>query len=63
MRESKSTVDFEIRTDSLATRIGQASSLTEGAVREDLVYLCEMAYHLNGSVRGRWPSPSRICSD
>ncbi len=52
MRESQSTVDFEIRTDSLATRIGQASSLTEGAVREDLLYLCEMAYHLNGSVRG-----------
>ncbi|MGG1630003.1 hypothetical protein [Rossellomorea sp. NRS-1567] len=54
MRESVSTVDFEIRTDSLSTKIGLASSLTEHLpkVHDDLLYLAEMAYHLNGSVRG-----------
>ena len=30
MRESASTVDFEIRTDSLTTRIGQAAFLNKG---------------------------------
>ncbi|MBU5213926.1 hypothetical protein [Heyndrickxia oleronia] len=55
MRESASTVDFEIRTDSLTTRIGQAASLTKDIpiVYEDLMYLLPMAYHLNGSVRGK----------
>lgn len=55
MRESVSTVDFEIRTDSLTTRIGEAISLTEDvpAVYEDLRILQPMAYHLNGSVRGK----------
>lgn len=42
MRESASTVDFEIRTDSLTTRI-----------IDDLRYLQPMVYHLNGSVRGK----------
>ncbi|MFD1707647.1 hypothetical protein ACFSCZ_13025 [Siminovitchia sediminis] len=55
MRESASTVDFEIRTDSLTTRIGLAASLTEDIeeVHEDLMYLLPMVYHLNGSVRGK----------
>lgn len=55
MRESASTVDFEIRTDSLATRIGLAASLTKdiAVVHKDLNYLIGMAYHLNGSARGR----------
>lgn len=55
MRESVSTVDFEIRTDSLTTRIGEAISLTEDvpAVYEDLRILQPIAYHLNGSVRGK----------
>lgn len=55
MRESASTVDFEIRTDSLTTRIGQAASLTKDIpiVYEDLMHLLPMAYHLNGSVRGK----------
>ncbi|RWR15271.1 hypothetical protein [Siminovitchia fortis] len=54
MRESASTVDFEIRTDSLTTRIGLAASLTKDipVVHEDLMYLLPMVYHLNGSVRG-----------
>ncbi|MFE5431155.1 hypothetical protein [Peribacillus simplex] len=55
MRESVSTVDFEIRTDSLTTQIGLAASLTEDVpdVYRDLMELLPMAYHLNGSVRGK----------
>lgn len=55
MRESISTVDFEIRTDSLTTRIGLAASLTKdiSVIYNDLLYLCDMGYNLNGSVRGR----------
>ena len=55
MRESAATVDFEIRTDSLTTRIGEALSLTRDveAIQRDLQILQPMAYHLNGSVRGK----------
>lgn len=55
MRESVSTVDFEIRTDSLTTRMGEALSLTMDVktVQRDLQILQPMAYHLNGSVRGK----------
>ncbi|KAB2332457.1 hypothetical protein [Bacillus mesophilum] len=55
MREAASTVDYEIRTDSLTTRIGEAASLTEDIpkVHQDLMGLLPMAYHLNGSVRGK----------
>ncbi len=57
MRESASTVDFEIRTDSLTTRIGQAASVVQKhqqlhILYEDLMELIPMTYHLNGSVRG-----------
>lgn len=54
MRETASTVDFEIRTDSLAVRIGEASSWTGEfpQLKQHLIKLTEMAYHLNGSVRG-----------
>jgi len=55
MREAASTVDYEIRTDSLATRIGEAASLTKKipVVQKDLMELLPMAYHLNGSARGK----------
>ncbi|MFC4714313.1 hypothetical protein [Planococcus dechangensis] len=54
MRENAPTVDFEIRTDSLTTRIGEAISVTDiPEVMEDLCYLQPMVYHLNGSVRGK----------
>lgn len=55
MRESQTTVDFEIRTDSLTTQIGLAASLTKEIpdVYSDLIELLPMAYHLNGSVRGK----------
>ncbi|KQL55665.1 hypothetical protein AN965_17540 [Alkalicoccobacillus plakortidis] len=54
MREEGSVVDFEIRTDSLAVRIGQAAGLVDSYPREKalLLQLTEYAYHLNGSVRG-----------
>lgn len=53
MREEASTVDFEIQTDSLAVRIGQAANLVKLVeVKAELLELTEMAYHLNGSVRG-----------
>lgn len=54
MREKGSLVDFEIRTDSLAVRIGQAAGLVDSYpnVKELLLQLTEYAYHLNGSVRG-----------
>ncbi|AIY05493.1 hypothetical protein Plano_1528 [Planococcus sp. PAMC 21323] len=55
MREAASTVDFEIRTDSLTTRIGEALSLTKDitVVQRDLQILQPKVYHLNGSVRGK----------
>ncbi|MDN3426584.1 hypothetical protein QL992_14625 [Microbacterium sp. APC 3898] len=55
MRESAATVDFEIRTDSLTTRIGEALSLVKEveAVQRDLQILQPKVYHLNGSVRGK----------
>ncbi len=52
MRESASTVDFEIRTDSLTTRIGEAIAVNDvPQIIDDLRYLQPMVYHLNGSVR------------
>ncbi|MGE7604653.1 hypothetical protein ACQKL5_19615 [Peribacillus sp. NPDC097675] len=55
MRETASTVDYEIRTDSLTTQMGLAASLTKEIpeVYSDLMELLPMAYHLNGSVRGK----------
>lgn len=55
MREAQATVDFEIESDALAVRIGQAASLvvTLEELRNDLLELVEMVYHLNGSVRGK----------
>lgn len=55
MRESASTVDFEIRTDSLTTQMGLAASFTKEIpeVYSDLMELLPMAYHLNGSARGK----------
>ncbi|MFJ7733887.1 hypothetical protein ACIQXF_18670 [Lysinibacillus sp. NPDC097231] len=57
MREKASTVDFEIRTDSLTTHIGVALAAvkkeTVEVVADDLVAILPMAYHVNGSVRGK----------
>lgn len=57
MREASCLVDFEIRTDSLTTSIGTVFPTLVGdnvqIVREDLEKLHPMAYHVNGSVRGK----------
>lgn len=54
MREKISLVDYEIRTDSLTTRIGWALAAVENeTVRTDLQVILPMAYHVNGSVRGK----------
>lgn len=58
MREKGSLVDFEIRTDSLTTRIGAVFPALRGdedcrVVYEDLQVIQPNAYHINGSVRGR----------
>lgn len=57
MREKSCLVDYEIRTDSLTTRIGEAlASLRIEKQCEEIAILERLqplAYHLNGSVRGR----------
>ena len=54
MREKTSLVDFEIRTDSLTTRIGSAMAVVKNnIVLTDLQIILPMAYHVNGSVRGK----------
>lgn len=55
LRESGTTVDFEVRTDSLASHIGLAASFVTQleSVHQDLIYLGHMAYNLNGSIRGK----------
>lgn len=58
MREKISLVDFEIRTDSLTTRIGAVlpTLLDDNKAKivlEDLRIIHPMAYHVNGSVRGK----------
>jgi len=58
MREKSCLVDYEIRTDSLTTRIGTAITAVHGVekfnvVLEDLQVIQPNAYHVNGSVRGK----------
>ena len=58
MREQSSCVDYEIRTDSLTTRIGSViSTLVEDELGQtvlgDLRIIQPLAYHANGSVRGK----------
>lgn len=58
MREKSCFVDYEIRTDSLTTRIGAVMpTLVDDVhgqlVLEDLKVIQPLAYHANGSVRGK----------
>ncbi len=58
MRERQSLVDYEIRTDSLTTRVGAVLPDLQGdgackMVYEDLKVIQPLCYHLNGSVRGK----------
>lgn len=58
MREASCLVDYEIRTDSLTTQIGQAIAIVEKEQgTEEIVSILQtiqpLCYHANGSVRGR----------
>lgn len=57
MREKVATVDFEIRTDCLTTHVGVALAAVKKeaveVVKGDLLEILPMAYHVNGSVRGK----------
>ncbi|AWE06837.1 hypothetical protein DCE79_05245 [Lysinibacillus sp. 2017] len=58
MREKSSLVDYEIRTDSLTSRIGAVlpailDDELATVVLEDLRVIHPLAYHVNGSVRGK----------
>lgn len=58
MREASCLVDYEIRTDSLTTQIGQAITIVEKEIADtEIVTILKeiqpLAYHANGSVRGR----------
>lgn len=57
MREKSCLVDYEIRTDSLTTRVGVALALIREDKRykeifDDLSVIQPLCYHANGSVRG-----------
>jgi len=51
--ESSKKVEFEILTDKLSSQLGYCASLAEGNFRNELIYVCELVYHLNGSIRGK----------
>lgn len=58
MREKSCLVDYEIRTDSLTTRIGDCISIVKkeqklAEIKGILEQIQPLAYHANGSVRGR----------
>ena len=58
MREKSCLVDYEIRTDSMTTQIGHAIAVLEkeegaGEIVHILRQIQPLAYHVNGSVRGR----------
>ena len=56
MREKSCLVDYEIRTDSLTTRIGAVFPLLtekEQVIIDDLRTIQPLCYHVNGSVRGK----------
>ena len=54
--EQSPLCDFEVLTDELAARLGGISQHLEPAlsdIRADVAELVELAFHLNGSIRGR----------
>lgn len=58
MREKSCLVDYEIRTDSLTTKIGLVFPYLREDERydeilQDLLIIQPLAYHANGSVRGK----------
>lgn len=57
MAEEGMFCDYEILTDGLSSQLGlchaHAGEVKDGRLGEDLLWLVEMALHLNGSVRGK----------
>lgn len=51
--EESKKVEFEILTDKLSSQLGLCASYAEGDFKDELLYICELVYHLNGSVRGK----------
>ena len=51
--EESKKVEFEILTDKLSSQLGFAASFAEGNFKNELLYVCELVYHLNGSIRGK----------
>ena len=51
--EESKKVEFEILTDKLSSQLGFAASLAKGNFKNELLYVCELVYHLNGSIRGK----------
>ena len=58
MPEESMFCDFEVLTDGLSSYLGLGYSIAKeknypAALQEDLLWLCEMALHVNGSLRGK----------
>ena len=51
--EESKKVEFEILTDKLASQLGVCASFAEGNFKNELIFICELVYHLNGSIRGK----------
>lgn len=51
--EESKKVEFEILTDKLSSQLGVCASLSNGNLKNELLYVTELVYHLNGSIRGR----------
>lgn len=51
--EESKKVEFEISTDKLASQLGFCASLAKGNFKNELIFITELVYHLNGSIRGK----------
>ena len=51
--EESKKVEFEILTDKLASQLGFCASLAKGNFKNELIFITELVYHLNGSIRGK----------
>ena len=51
--EESQLVEFEILTDKLSSQLGFCASLAKGNFKNELLYVTELVYHLNGSIRGK----------
>lgn len=53
LREKSNQCDYEIMTDRLASFLGLAMHFVKHIDQEELLFLCEIIYHANGSIRGK----------